>query len=100
MSWFNLTIIAALEQPVHAGVRWLLLEAVGATRSSAVVSVLEVCLRSSDSELWSWAIRALREIDTKESRRTLWEAQSYVFPSEQETIQFQQHLAEVLAEQP
>jgi hypothetical protein len=79
-------------------VRWLLLEAVGATHSDAVVPLLATYLQGSDSDLWGWAIRALLEIDTKESRRVLWEARSYVFATDEETARFEERLAEVIAE--
>ncbi len=92
--------IQALQAPEHESVRWLLLEAVGATHSDAVVPLLAGYLQGSDSDLWYWAIRALWEIDTKEARRALWEARSYVFATDEETARFQARLAEVMAERP
>jgi HEAT repeats len=92
--------IQALQSPEHESVRWLLLEAVGATHSNAVVPIVATYLQSSDSDLWYWAIRALWEIDTKEARRALWEARSYVFATDEETARFQERLAEVMAERP
>jgi HEAT repeat protein len=92
--------IQALQAPEHESVRWLLLEAVGATHSDAVVPLLATYLQGSDSDLWGWAIRALLEIDTKESRRALWDARSYVFATDEETVRFQERLAEVMAERP
>jgi hypothetical protein len=92
--------IEALQAPENESVRWLLLEAVGATHSDAVVPIVATYLQSSDSDLWDWAIRALREIDTKESRRALWDARSYVFATDEETVRFQERLAEVMAERP
>ena len=75
----------------------MLLEAVGATHSDAVVPLLADYLHGSDSDLWDWAIWALMEIDTKESRRVRWEARSYVFETDQETEYFRKCLAEAIA---
>jgi hypothetical protein len=89
--------IQALQAPEHESVRWLLLEAVGATHSDSVVPLLASYLHGSDSDLWDWAISALLEIDNKESRRVLWDARSYVFATDEETARFRERFAAAIA---
>lgn len=60
------------ERDDHGLRRWLL-ELIGEARSYKGLPVLVDQLDSPDEELRYWAEQGLRRLDTKESRRILWE---------------------------
>ena len=55
------------------GLRCWLLELIGMAKSPAAMGLLVEHLDSDDESLRDWAIRGLRLLDTRESRRILWE---------------------------
>ncbi|MDP9381573.1 MAG: HEAT repeat domain-containing protein [Chloroflexota bacterium] len=89
-------LIAQFEVEEDIGVRRWLLELIGETRSLAALPLLTECLRSDDEYLRRWAMWGLKTINTKEARRTLWEARSYTFATEEETQEFR-HALEAVA---
>ena len=55
------------------GLRCWLLELIGQTRSTQSFNVLVAQLQGEDEALRGWAERGLTLLDTKESRRVLWQ---------------------------
>ena len=78
------------------GLRCWLLELIGSARSPDAFAFLAGQLRAADQRLRHWAIWALKNLDTKEARTLLWQAQSYTFESPEETEAFRSDLAAVL----
>jgi hypothetical protein len=74
------------------GLRCWLLELGGAARSPAAFGFLAAQLRADNDRLRSWAIRALKDLDTPEARTLLWEARSFTFGSPEETEAFRADL--------
>ena len=67
-------LIAEFRGESKHGLRCWLLELLGYARSEAAYPLFLEFLESEDESLRDWAIRGLRELDTKEARRTLWAA--------------------------
>jgi hypothetical protein len=81
------------------GLRCWLLELIGSVRSPVEKPLLEFLggqLRAADHRLRSSAMRALKNLDTKESRTLLWQARSWTFESPEETAAFLFDLDSVL----
>ena len=67
-------LIAAFEQERDHGLKCWLLELIGHSGSPDALPVLAAHLHDPDESLRDWAVRGLRHLDTKESRRLLWDA--------------------------
>lgn len=67
-------LIAEFHTETEHGLRCWLLELIGDTKSPTALPLLLEYLQSDDGSLRWWAIRGLKELDTKEARRALWEA--------------------------
>ena len=66
-------LIVEFGRETDHGVRCWLLELIGLARSARSFDVLVAQLRGEDEALRDWAERGLRLLDTKESRRVLWQ---------------------------
>jgi hypothetical protein len=66
-------LIVEFGRETDHGVRCWLLELIGLARSARSFDVLVAQLRGEDKALPDWAARGLRLLDTKESRRVLWQ---------------------------
>ena len=67
-------LIAAFWDEDNALIRPWLMELIGDAQSSAAMPFLVERLRDDDESIRDWAIRGLRQLDTKESRTALWRA--------------------------
>ncbi len=74
------------------GVRCWLLELIGFAKSPDAFDFLAGQLRGGDQRLRYWAIRALKDLDTKEARTLLWQARSFTYGSPEETEAFRSDL--------
>ncbi len=77
------------------GLRCWLLELVGSAKSPDAFGFLADQLRATDQGLRICAIRALKDLDTKEARTLLWQARSYTFESPEETEAFRSELGAI-----
>lgn len=68
-------LVEAFRAESNARVRVLLLSAIAEAGLPAAVPFLTETLHSGDERLRFWAITGLRNANTKESRRALWEAE-------------------------
>ena len=68
-------LIAEFESEQNHGLKCWLLELVGEAKSPSAIPLLAAHLKSEDESLKSWAITGLKNLDTKEARKLLWEAQ-------------------------
>ena len=78
------------------GLRYWLLELLGEAKSPKVLPVFEECLQGDDESFWWAAVRGLQALNTKESRKALYEAKSYSKATEERTRYFQQELESML----
>jgi len=76
------------------GLRCWLLELIGPAKSPDTFDFLAGQLRATDQRLRHWAIKALKNLGTKEARTLLWLARSYTFESAAETEAFRSALDE------
>ncbi|GAA1410349.1 HEAT repeat domain-containing protein [Catellatospora coxensis] len=68
-------LIEAFEQErADSGLRCWLLELLGEARSEAALAVFREQLYGDDDSLRFWAVSGLRKLDTRDSRRELWQA--------------------------
>jgi len=67
-------LMAEFHTETNHGLRCWLLELVGEAKSPQALPLLFEYLHSEDDSLRGWARRGLEALDTKESRRALWEA--------------------------
>ena len=67
-------LIVEFHAEENHGLRCWLLEFLGESKSNQALPVLQENLYSKDESFKSWAIYGLKKINTKESRRMLWEA--------------------------
>jgi hypothetical protein len=81
------------------GLRCWLLELIASAKSSAAFNVLARELRCRDSSLRYWAIKGLKNLDTKEARTLLWQARSFTLGSPEETEEFRRDLDAMTAKQ-
>jgi hypothetical protein len=58
-------------------------------------ALLQEQLRGNDESFRIWAIYGLKQLDTKEARKALWEARSYTLASPEETAYFQSELKRI-----
>jgi hypothetical protein len=84
--------IAAFESEKAFGLRCWLLELIGAAKSNDAFGFLSGQLQSSEWQLRYWAIKGLKELDTKESRTLLWNARSWELGSAEATEEFRKQL--------
>jgi HEAT repeat protein len=66
-------LIAAVREEQDQRVRWILLSVLCDAKLPAALPVFVEELQSDDERSRTWAERGLRELDTPESRRALWE---------------------------
>ena len=78
------------------GIRGWLLELIGSAKSPLAFELLASELRSPDPVHRRWAIRGLKNLNTKEARTCLWEARSFTFGTPEETEEFRKVLTEYL----
>jgi hypothetical protein len=77
------------------GLQCWFLELIGSAKESldkAVLDFLAGELRAADERLRWWAIRALKNLGTKEARTLLWQARSYTFESPEDAEVFRSNL--------
>jgi hypothetical protein len=74
------------------GLRCWLLELIGSAKSSDAFDFLARQFSNEDQRLRYWAIRGLKDLDTKEARALLWKARSFTFGSREETEAFRSDL--------
>jgi hypothetical protein len=79
-------------QAQDLGLRCWLLDLIGCGKSPTALDFLAGELRGPDQRLRHWAIWALKNLDTKEARRLLWQARSFTFASPGETEEFRTEL--------
>lgn len=72
--------------------RFWLLELLAEAKSPALLPLFAECLYGSDASLRVGAIFALNELNTKESRRLLWEAKSHQLADPEENNHFHEIL--------
>src|SRR5262245_46899080 len=77
------------------GIKLWILELLGEARSPQTLSLFSEHLRHADESYRTWAAYGLHKLNTKETRRILWEARSYTFPTREETERFRTMLDEV-----
>jgi hypothetical protein len=66
-------LIGEFGRETDHGLRCWLLELIGQSRSPRAFDLLVAQLRVEDEALRDWAQRGLRQLDTKEARRVLWQ---------------------------
>jgi hypothetical protein len=87
-------LLAELHNPANEQARlgfWLL-ELLAEAKSPKLFPLFLEWLYGPDSLLRSGALLGLSQLDTKEARRALWEAQSHALPDAKENEQFHQEL--------
>lgn len=67
-------LIAAFWDDENAAIRGWLMELIGEAKSTAAMPFLIERLRDEDESIRSWAIWALKRLDTKDARTALWQA--------------------------
>lgn len=70
---FTSEIILAFEQETDHGLRCWLLELLGEVRDHRATKLLKREVLGTDERFKSWALRGLKEIDTKETRTFLYQ---------------------------
>jgi hypothetical protein len=86
-------LISEFRNVTDPGVRQYLLELIGEARSPKALPVLTEVIQGDEEPSWSWAIYGLRDLESREARKVLWEAKSYVKQTEELTQLFQETLA-------
>lgn len=81
-------LVTEFKEGKEFGLRFWLLDLIGEAKSPKAFPFLVECLRGDDENLWYWAIVWLKELNTKEARRVLWEAKSYIKATEEQTAHF------------
>lgn len=89
-------LIRAAQDESQADIRWMLLEIIGSTASPKALSLFATYLLDQDEKVRRWSAYGLRELNTREARKVLWEARSYTFIDAQETADFQQMLDTII----
>jgi hypothetical protein len=74
------------------GLKYWLLELIGAAKSPDAFDFLAEQLRGTEQQFRVLAIRALKYLGTKEARTLLWEARSFNLASPEETAAFRSDL--------
>ena len=82
-------LLAEFYRLENDSLQYWLIELIGKAKSPAAFPFLVEQLYSADESLRYWAIRGLKELDTKEARTILWQARSFKFDAEEETRRFQ-----------
>jgi hypothetical protein len=72
--WLPLLVAELENEQRDRGLRAWLLELIGHSGSSDALPVLARYLDDDDESLRGWAERGLRDLDTREARRLLWNA--------------------------
>jgi len=80
-------------EPVIQG---YIVEAIAAARIPIAIPFLSAQLHSPVAVVHRWAIRGLAQLNTRESRRALWDAQTIQFDDPATTAAFQQELGQYL----
>jgi hypothetical protein len=74
------------------GVRLYLIELISEARSPMALPVLVECLCGEEPDFWTWAMEGLRKLNTREARKALWEARSYIKSTDELNRRFQELL--------
>jgi hypothetical protein len=85
-------LIAEFRDERDEGLRRWLLELIGAARSVEALAVLAENLRAEDESLRFFAIRGLRDLNTKEARQLLWEARTFELGTSSATASLREQL--------
>jgi hypothetical protein len=85
-------LIDAYQRETDIGLRCSLLELIGEARTEKAFPVLEAALRGPEPSLHLWAACGLRQLNTKDARRLLWEATTWELGSRTETEEFRDSL--------
>ena len=88
-------LIDAFHSEEDFGLRCWLLELVSEAKSEAAFDFLAQQLRSDQWQFRSWAIRGLRDLNSKQARSLLWDARSWELDSHDATEQFRNQLDDV-----
>ena len=86
-------LITEFKSENDLGLRCWLLELIGDAKSPKALPLLVECLRGDEEHLWSWAMRGLKDLNTKEARQVLWEARGYTKQTDELTRYFQDELS-------
>lgn len=89
-------LVEAFKTEPRHGLRCWLLELIGEAKSSVAFPILVEALQSGDESFITYALRGLRDLDTKEARQVLWDARSYTFESEEMAQYFQKQLEDIV----
>ncbi len=81
-------LIAEFAKTNDDGLRCPLLELIGNAKSTEAFGFLSEQIHSDNDRLRYWAIRGLRNLNTKEARTLLWEARSFTFGATEDTAEF------------
>jgi hypothetical protein len=82
------------------GLRCWILELIGEARSPDAFQLFETQLHSDDESFRTWAIYGLKNLDTKEARKILWEARNMTFVPKEETRLFRKDLEQIAGYKP
>ena len=85
-------LIEEFGRETDLGLRCWILELLGESKSPRAFPLFIDVLRSNEQNLWSWTIRGLRELNSKQARQALWEARSYTKATDEQTTYFQRLL--------
>lgn len=85
-------LIHAFQYEDDRRVKALLLAAIAEADSEEAIPILEAQLTGDDVGLRPYAAYGLTRINTKESRRILWQASTFEFEEPEETAEFRQML--------
>ena len=92
-------LMEAFHKEEKHGLRCWLLELIGSAKSTAAFELFAAQLRSDDERLRYWAIRGLKNLNTKEARTLLFEARSFSFGTPEQNLAFRDDLDRVLNNQ-
>lgn len=92
-------LIKEYDKECLLGLRCWLLELIGSVRSPDSFDFLARQLLADEEQLRLSAIRALKELDTKQSRTLLWQSRSFIFKSSAETEAFRSAIEAVFKEE-
>jgi hypothetical protein len=88
-------LVAEFHKEENSGLRYWLFELIVEARNPKMLDFFVEYLYGEEADLRDIAMQGLKELDTKEARRILWEANDHIFPDAQETASFQERLLEI-----
>jgi hypothetical protein len=85
-------LIEEFGRETDLGLRCWILELLGEAKSPSAFPLFIDVLLGNEENLWSWAIRGLHKLNSKQARQALWEARSYAKATDERTAYFQRLL--------